>query len=194
MANQRICSIEGCGKKVYGKGFCQKHHYRLWKHGDPLGGRVSPGEPMRFIDEVALLHDGMECLFWPYAKRTGGAATVQINGKLESVARYICSVVNGEPPTPTHEAAHSCGKGHLACIAPIHLSWKTPKENQADRLVHGTDRRGEKSPTSKLTEADVIQIRGLQGTLSQSKIADQFGISREHVGHVQSRKKWAWLT
>ncbi len=34
--NQRICSIDGCGKRFYGRGWC-KHHYDMWKlHGDPL--------------------------------------------------------------------------------------------------------------------------------------------------------------
>ncbi len=31
----RICKIEGCGKKHYGLGYCEKHYDRFIKHGDP---------------------------------------------------------------------------------------------------------------------------------------------------------------
>lgn len=39
-----ICSIEGCDRpvKVKRDGLCNRHYYRLRRHGDPQGGRVSP--------------------------------------------------------------------------------------------------------------------------------------------------------
>lgn len=30
----RICEIEGCGKRHYGKGLCRMHHQRYVRHGD----------------------------------------------------------------------------------------------------------------------------------------------------------------
>ena len=30
------CLVEGCAKRHYGKGWCQKHYLRWYKHGDPL--------------------------------------------------------------------------------------------------------------------------------------------------------------
>jgi hypothetical protein len=32
----RLCSIEGCGRKHYGRGWCRMHHRRWVVHGDPL--------------------------------------------------------------------------------------------------------------------------------------------------------------
>lgn len=38
----RTCSIEGCGGRVRGRGWCNKHLLRAQRHGDPLGGGSSP--------------------------------------------------------------------------------------------------------------------------------------------------------
>ena len=42
MAKIRICSIESCGKKHFGKGFCESHYLRFRRNGDPVAGRASP--------------------------------------------------------------------------------------------------------------------------------------------------------
>jgi Autographiviridae endonuclease len=35
-SEKRICSVNGCGGRHFGNGFCAKHNYRWNKHGDPL--------------------------------------------------------------------------------------------------------------------------------------------------------------
>ncbi len=42
---QRICSVEGCGKKHYGRGYCATHWSRLYKSGDIHRGRASREGP-----------------------------------------------------------------------------------------------------------------------------------------------------
>lgn len=37
MAIERLCSVEGCDKKHYGRGYCSVHHRRFHYYGDPLG-------------------------------------------------------------------------------------------------------------------------------------------------------------
>lgn len=32
----RTCTLEGCDKPFYGRGWCQKHYMRWWTHGNPL--------------------------------------------------------------------------------------------------------------------------------------------------------------
>jgi hypothetical protein len=135
MKKLKSCSI--CGKPHEAKGYCRSHYERLFRYGDPQGGRTSRGEPLRFIQEVALQHTSDECLTWPYGKARDGYGMVWIDGRKVIASRYVCKRAHGAPPTPKHEAAHSCGKGHEACIAQGHLSWKTPAENAADKLVHG---------------------------------------------------------
>ena len=43
MTEEKICLIEGCGKPVRNRGYCNAHYLRLKRNGDPLAGRRSPG-------------------------------------------------------------------------------------------------------------------------------------------------------
>lgn len=40
---EKLCSIEGCGGKVLGRGWCSKHYQRWWKFGDSLEMRQRRG-------------------------------------------------------------------------------------------------------------------------------------------------------
>src|SRR5579859_4466599 len=41
-----------------------------------------------------------------------------------NVARVVCEAYHGPPPTPQHEAGHTCPDGENArCINPRHLAW-----------------------------------------------------------------------
>ena len=193
MTKSKVCSIENCGKRVYGHGWCLAHYKRWRRQTDPLGGRTSRGEPLKYIHETVLKYEGDECLIWPYARMANGYGVARVGGRNHLVSRFICEQVNGAPPTPEHEAAHLCGKGHLGCCAKSHLSWKTPVENAEDRLIHGTDSRGSKHVTSKLTEEDVILIRSLSPAYSHTEIAKMFNVHRAHVGDIINRHRWAHL-
>lgn len=94
---------------------------------------------------------------------------------------YMCELVHGAPPTPDHEAAHSCGKGHEGCIHPKHLSWATHSENQLDRREHGTNKK-KGGPRPIITPEKAAEIRVLyDGKMPIIYIAAKFGISRSTV-------------
>lgn len=57
------------------------------------------------------------------------------------------------------------------------------------------DTKGEKHHNSKLSEADVLQMRLLYKTgLTQKVIGEMFGVSRRQAGDVIKGKNWGWLT
>lgn len=125
-------------------------------------GRVStPADPQGSVlmmwirDHLEYPHD--YCLIWPFARGDNGYGSFGRQGKFIYTHRYICELVKGPPPTPEHQAAHSCGRGHEGCVNPKHLSWKTRAENQLDRREHGTENR----VWNKLTPDDVAEIRRL---------------------------------
>lgn len=194
MAVKSLCQIAECNNPVLNvRGWCSMHYQRWRKHGDPLGGGTFHGEPERFLRDVVLAYDGKECLIWPFARANGEYASIHLDGRRQVVSRVVCQEVNGEQPTPDHEAAHSCGNGILGCVAQNHLSWKTPVENQFDRLGHGTHNRGERSGQAKITRDDVKNIRSLEGKMSHRLIASKFGISTGYVSHILTRRNWGWL-
>lgn len=185
MAGIRLCAIDGCGKRSQTRGWCDAHYRRWLHHGDPVAGRANDGDLARFLHDVVMPYTGDECLYWPYSANRG-YGVIFVNGVSRYVHRLVCEDEHGTPPTTDHEAAHSCGKGHLGCCARRHLSWKTRAENVADMHIHGTVLRGEAHPSSKLTDEQVQRIVGLRGKMSQSEIAKLFNICRSNVGRVQN--------
>jgi hypothetical protein len=135
----RLCSIDDCGQPYYAKGWCRNHHARWVRHGDPLTllkPQARRGEPARYLDEIVLQHTANECLLWPYGRDSNGYGQVT-EGRVHVI---VCERIHGPAPTPDHEVAHECGKGHEGCCAPLHLAWKTHAENMADMFRHGTNK------------------------------------------------------
>lgn len=188
MANTRICSIDGCGKTVLARGWCSRHWQRWNRHGDPLAGGITRGGLIRWIEEVALQYGGGDCLIWPYGTNGNGYSKISQNGRMMYVHRLICERKYGPPPTSKHDAAHSCGKGHLRCVNPHHLRWATRKENFADKLLHGTHGQGERHAMAKLTEAQVSEIRDANGL--HREIAKRFGVTPQTISDIKRRRSW----
>jgi hypothetical protein len=105
--------------------------------------------------------------------------------------RIVCEAFRGPPPTPKHHAAHDDGN----CLnnRESNLLWKTPVENSADRVRHGTAPRGEKI-RGILTEAAVRDIRaGRAAGALYKTLAERHGISTGMVGHIMNGRAWAHL-
>lgn len=191
---QITCYLDGCDRRAKCRGLCTGHYERWRIHGDnfdrsPL---IEYGAPMRFIEQIVAT-TSTECVFWPFARISNGYGTVGGGGYHKGYAhRIVCVLAHGEPPTPKHHAAHSCGNGHLSCVNPNHLSWKTPIENAADRIDHGTDNRGEKSPHSILRETDVVEIRRsyAAGNTTYEELAERYGVTYGAIGSIIRRQNW----
>jgi len=186
----RHCKVDGCARPVIALGMCESHYRRNKTHGSPTGGSTGAGEAARFLREVVLRYDRDECLPWPFARDDSGYGKIKDGNQIRKVSRIVCEKTHGPPPTPDHEAAHSCGKGHEGCAAPRHLSWKTPAENQADRITHGTDGRGERNPMAKLTASQIADIRARAGTMSQRAMGEMYGVAQTTISAIQRNVNW----
>jgi hypothetical protein len=103
----------------------------------------------------------------------------------------MCELVHGFAPSDNHEAAHSCGNGHLGCVNPNHLRWDTPSGNAADKYEHGTLLYGEKHPRVKLTlaQAEEIHRRAWEGESGQV-LSAEFGVSEGNVSMIKYGTSW----
>ena len=191
-----VCSITGCDKRRLARGWCQMHYSRWRKTGDPTKTLIAPhGEARLFFRTVVLPFLGPSCLTWPYARNARGYAVMRSpSGKSSLVSRLACEELNGPPSSPDQETRHLCGKGHEGCCSPTHLVWGTPFENQQDKLLHGTDNRGERHPLKKLSREEVVQIRKLKGSLLQKEIAAKFNVARTTVSAIHNGYRWGWLS
>lgn len=133
-----ICSVNGCDRPIHVQkhGYCRAHYLRWYRYGDPLAGGTATGATVEWL-AAQVGHDGEGCLTWPFSRNPKGYGQTWWNGQPAIASRVMCILANGEPPTPEHQAAHSCGNGTKGCVHPRHLSWKTSFANQQDRLRHG---------------------------------------------------------
>lgn len=188
----RICSVEGCGRPHNCKGFCKPHYERWRKNGDSrsdLPLRNPQGSALSFLETVVLPFVGSECLIWPFTRNKSGHATVKFEGSNQVVARIVCVKLKGPAPTSDHEAAHSCGRGHLGCVNGNHLRWATHAENEADKITHGTSNRGARHGMAKLTEPEIKIIRAIKAPSRQ--IAAMFGVSQTTISKIKRGEGWS---
>lgn len=188
----RFCTL-GCGRKVFAKGFCTAHYIRIRRHGDaghggdlrPISNRTSSTAHNDFLAK-ALASETDQCVLWPFGKRGSYGKSNR-----QGTHRIVCTKAHGCAPSTKHEAAHSCGVPE--CVNPRHLRWALPKENCADRLLHGTHVLGEKCGTSKLTEVQVRDIRRLAGVVTGAELSRRFGVGQMQISRIVRRQQWGWL-
>jgi hypothetical protein len=124
------------------------------------------------------------CLIWPFARDKHGRGMLGVNGESWWAHRLMCKLKNGDPPTPKHTAAHSCGNGHEGCINPLHLDWKTQAENLADCREHGTIARHHGGNRRSLVPEQVKAIREARGFQTQCQLATKFGVSEGTISDI----------
>ena len=191
MTAPRNCSADGCTERHYAKGWCRGHYHRLVTHGDVLKGRTARGRAATFFSETVILYRGENCLIWPYTRNPKGYATMKSQRKTRLVSRLLCERINGPAPTPEHHAAHSCGNGRSGCVTSAHIMWKTPTENEADKILHGTHVKGAQHGNAKITEE--IAKRIVADRATQREIASKYGVSQQQVSRIKTKKAWGWL-
>jgi hypothetical protein len=138
-------------------------------------------------------------LEWPFAKTPDGYGHLKIGDKFRIVSQVVCEETHGPPADSKLQAAHSCG--YSSCCNPWHISWKTAKENCADKILHGTNvsgkggairpRYGEENGFSKLKRDQVLAIRASDEP--RNELAQRYRISPATVKSIKARRCWAWL-
>jgi hypothetical protein len=123
------------------------------------------------------------CLIWPFGRNQGGYANVGREGTI--VHRIMCAYRHGEPPAGKLDAAHECGNGHLGCVNPHHVVWKSHSDNLRDSY---RGRRGGRR--YKLTPDQVLEIRAMKGVARPADIAEQFGVTDVTIHQILAGKIW----
>ena len=71
------------------------------------------------------------------------------------------------------------------------LAWGSHVDNALDRVLHGTDARGENNPAAKLNSKKVRTVRRLLSEKkSPAEIADEFGVSSSCIQGIASGRTW----
>jgi hypothetical protein len=127
------------------------------------------------------------------AKATNG----YLRGKIEfrkvtyrfTISRLVLLAFVGEPPTSKHEAAHLDGDKENNALN--NLQWKTRKENEADKVLHGTVARGSRGGNSVLDETAVADIRRKYVSGSrQTELAAEYGVRQATIWAIVNNVGW----
>lgn len=184
------CSEEGCSLKVLRNGLCNRHHRKWWRYGSPSAGRETANNAgLDFLRKLAGCTEATQCIIWPFAKNYRGYGRLTMDGRYIGAHLAICEITHGKKPSSVHLATHACG--NASCVNPNHIRWGTPKSNSADAAIHGTQVRGEKQGSAKLT-ADAVRAIRRDGRLLR-EIAADYNVSIGHVGHLKSGRAWRHL-
>lgn len=187
------CSVEGCDRtdlRNWQNGMCNLHWLRWRNHGDPLKGRRPNGMWQKWLLEHAVDPGHNDCVIWPFYRDKNGYAR---GGSKDLAYRWVCEKVHGPPPAKNIHAAHQCGRGSSGCVSGRHVEWKTPSENEKDKLRHGTDHRGERHHNTRFTADQVRAIRSIPYTITNREIADLVGSSNSSISRIRAGVDWRFL-
>lgn len=146
-----------------------------------------PSVAARFFQKVSKLPDAPGCWLWTGSVTKKGYGWFNVDGRITKAHRLAYALAFGPIPTGLL-VLHRCDTP--GCVNPDHLRVGTPRENSADMVARRRQRslRGEQSAKAKLTEAQVIAIRATTG--SHPVVARRFGVARQTIGQIKSRKRW----
>jgi len=208
---ERTCSIPDCNAPHLARGYCIKHYQRWKKHGDPLPYRVQPSAP----GEQWLPVVGYEGLYevsnhGRVRRVAGGPGTwaghmlrdtpsgkgyrkvqFRVGGRAHQVGlhRVVAAAFLGPCPDG-YEVNHR--DGDKTNNRPSNLEYVTPLGNAQHASRTGLLRTGERHQNSKLTEAQVAEIRRLYlpRVYSLARLAREFGVCAQTIHNVVRGRIW----
>ena len=73
------------------------------------------------------------------------------------------------------------------------IAWNTGEENRDNAMLDGLVPKGEKHHSSRLTDKQVLEIRGNKDNLTHQKLSEIYGVSRPCITDIINRKSWTHL-
>lgn len=150
---------------------------------------------------MAKVHKTENCWEWTGVKTPEGYGVLSIGGRGRSrnvvASRLSFQLFKGEIPAGLN-VCHKCD--NRGCVNPEHLFVGTQLDNIRDMIRKGRSnytgalnpRKGEAHGMSKLTEADVREIRSTykRYVVTRPMLAKKFGVSRDIIGSVLCWEIW----
>ena len=144
----------------------------------------------QFAKEITFEINGSchECT--SHAPNSRGYPHFSRGRKLWRMSRYLWTQKHGEIPKGM-VIRHTCDNPR--CINIDHLILGTCQDNSNDRVERNRQTKGTQVNTSKLTEKQVLEIKGIGNSKSQRKIAKIYNVSQPTIGAILLGKTWKHL-
>lgn len=191
MAAVPPCSIEGCVRSAWARGWCGTH-YRRWR----TTGSVEVHRPSieeRFLAKVRIADSG--CWEWTGHLDKDGYGTISYgpHGAQVKVRAHRWAYERWVAPIPEGLlVCHRCD--NPPCVNPDHLFTGTQSDNVRDSVQKGRKNPpiGSRNGRAVLDEDTVRLIRSLHipRKMSYRRIAKQLGLGEGAVMAVIQRRNW----
>jgi hypothetical protein len=158
---------------------------------------LSKRDTARFWSKV-IFQLGDRCWMWNASLNSDKYGTFNIPGVGIEKAHVISWCFFNEKEIPDGlEVLHKCDR--TQCVNPNHLYLGTQADNIRDMDERGrritAPHFGSKNPMSKLTEAQVLEIRKLLETSTEpyEEIGKRYGVCAATIHHIDKRKSWTHI-
>ncbi len=183
------CKVEWCDRTdMKAHGYCQRH-YKQWQTSRKIfKTHLDLTFEERFWRFVGKGEED-ECWPWKGARLEAGYGHFVYNKQPLKAHRVSFEITHGKIPEGLC-VLHKCD--NPPCVNPKHLYAGTHKQNSFDRDSKNRGAKGETQGASKLTTAEVLEIRRLHasGKYNQKDIATMFNCNHSNVNQIVNRKSW----
>lgn len=175
--------------------FIRGHHRVGRKCAKPYANKRDVSE--RFWDKVDKTSSVRGCWLWRAGTDGHGYGQVSVDQRPDKAHRVSWRLAHGPIPSGLW-VLHRCDTP--ACVNPTHLFLGTQLDNMQDAAQKGRVRvpclRGNDHPNAKLTadQARAIYLRSRDGGETSRQIANDYGVSRDTVLSIGSRRGWRHTT
>ena len=152
---------------------------------DPVATAVRVTEFWRLVDQ----RGDADCWHWTGYINDDGYGEFYWLGKMHGAHELAVTFTTGEVRSPGLDTCHSCDIP--PCCNPAHVRFGSRASNVAEMVARDRVRAGERHPASRLTEAQVVEmrIRRANGAM-QKRLAADYGISEAYVSEIVLGRRW----
>ena len=132
------------------------------------------------------------CWVWTANKTSQGYGVITVNHTKQLYAHRVSWELHFGPVPSGKLVCHKCD--NRACVNPTHLFLGTHQDNTTDMMTKKRNNppRGDRCAHSKLTAADVVEIRSLyRDGATQSSLAKKFLVSDRSIFAIIHGKTWS---
>lgn len=138
-----------------------------------------------------IVNEQTGCWEWQKNIQMNGYGHMKHSGKTRSAHRISYEMHHGEIPIGAY-VLHRCD--NRRCVKPDHLYLGTAKDNALDMKAKRRHSHGEQSTSSKVTEAQVLEMYELfDGGMGSIRVSRKFDICTTQAWHIKTGKSWAHL-